>query len=231
MIGIIGAMDIEIAGYLGLIEDKKEEKIGCFTFYTGKLCEKKVVIAKCGIGKVCAAAGTAAMILNYAPHLIINTGVAGGLLSSKGMRTGDIVIANDVVHHDVNLCNFGYKEGQLPDMPLNFCCDDDATKMLTSIGREKLDVNIFNGTIASGDIFVCNNDVSLSIKERFNAAAVEMESASIGQVCHMMSTPFSIIRSISDCADDSATQTYEEFTKKAAENAITLACGYLSAKA
>ncbi len=230
MIGIIGAMDIEIEGYLALLENKNEEHKGCFTFYTGKLCGQDVVISKCGIGKVCAAAGTTAMILSYTPSLIINTGVAGGLLADKGMRTGDIVIADGVIHHDVNVCNFGYEEGQLPGMPKEFICDKKASDELFTAAKEKLSINIFRGKVASGDVFVCSKEVSDSIKERFNAAACEMESASIGQTCFMMDTPFAIIRSISDCADDDATQTYDEFTEIAAKNAITLACSFLSAK-
>lgn len=75
------------------------------------------------------------MILKYSPDLIINTGVAGGLLSAQGMKTGDIVIASDVVHHDANVCNLGYEDGQIPDMPTFYPCDKDALNELIKIAR------------------------------------------------------------------------------------------------
>lgn len=227
MIGIIGAMNVEINGYLSLLEKHVEQSFGCFHFHTGLLCNKEVVIAKCGVGKVCAAACTTAMILKYSPDLIINTGVAGGLLSAQGMKTGDIVIASDVVHHDANVCNLGYEDGQIPDMPTFYPCDKDALNELIKIARNVLDVNIFSGRIASGDRFVCSSSDAQNIYERFSPAAVEMESSAIGQACYMLGTSFVIIRSISDCADEEATQSYEEFTQIAAKNAITLACEFL----
>lgn len=46
MIGIIGAMNVEINGYLSLLEKHVEQSFGCFHFHTGLLCNKEVVIAK-----------------------------------------------------------------------------------------------------------------------------------------------------------------------------------------
>lgn len=227
MIGIIGAMDIEIEGYLSLMEDKKDVKIGSFLFYTGRLCEKDVVIAKCGVGKVCAAACTTAMIMRFSPSLIINTGVAGGLLGKSGMKQGDIVIADDVLYHDVDVKNFGYADGQLPGMPERFSCDRDACAHLRRAAEKNLTAKIFSGSVASGDQFICDDDVCADISKRFSPSAVEMESAAIGQACYMMNTPFAILRSISDCADSDATQSFDEFTELAAKNAIELACTFL----
>ena len=220
-------MDIEIAGYLDIMTDREDINVGPFKFYKGKLNTTEVVICKSGIGKVCAAACTTAMICRFNPDLIINTGIAGGLLTKEGMKTGDIVIASSVLHHDVSLTNFGYAEGQLPDMPLNFECDKTASETLLK-SAQSLPVKVYNGIIASGDQFICSKEASESIRTRFNAISCEMESAPIGQVCYMHSTPFAIIRSISDGADDDATQTYEEFTEVAAKNAITLALSYLN---
>ena len=79
MIGIIGAMEIEVAGITAALTDHKTETLCGVTFHTGKLNGADVVAAKCGVGKVNAAMCTAAMILNYAPSVVINTGVAGGI--------------------------------------------------------------------------------------------------------------------------------------------------------
>ena len=79
MIGIIGAMEIEVAGITAALTDHKTETLCGVTFHTGKLNGTDVVAAKCGVGKVNAAMCTAAMILSYAPSVVINTGVAGGI--------------------------------------------------------------------------------------------------------------------------------------------------------
>ena len=227
MIGIIGAMDVEIEGYLKLMKDRKDVEAGCFEFHTGLLCGRQVAVVKCGVGKVCAAACTTALIMRFAPELVINTGVAGGLLSGEGMKQGDIVVANEVLHHDVDVRNFGYADGQLPGMPARFRCDEAASERLLT-AASSLGVGVFRGAIASGDQFICDEAASHGIAQRFSPAAVEMESAAIGQTCHMLKTPFAILRSISDCADSEATQSFDEFTLTAAQNAIKIACECLT---
>ena len=91
MIGIIGAMEIEVAGITAALTDHKTETLCGVTFHTGKLNGTDVVAAKCGVGKVNAAMCTAAMILSYAPSVVINTGVAGGI--GEGVKIGNMVVA------------------------------------------------------------------------------------------------------------------------------------------
>lgn len=52
MIGIIGAMEIEVAGITAALTDHKTETLCGVTFHTGKLNGTDVVAAKCGVGKV-----------------------------------------------------------------------------------------------------------------------------------------------------------------------------------
>ena len=91
MIGIIGAMEIEVAGITAALTDHKTETLCGVTFHTGKLNGTDVVAAKCGVGKVNAAMCTAAMILSYAPSVVINTGVAGGIGEGLLFRKGEIL--------------------------------------------------------------------------------------------------------------------------------------------
>ena len=76
MIGILGAMDIEIEG-LRTAAPLREEKIGGHIFYTGKIGSSDVAVAKCGIGKVNAAMCCQLMISRFSPELVINTRVSG----------------------------------------------------------------------------------------------------------------------------------------------------------
>ena len=53
--------------------------------------------------------------------------------------------------------------------------------------------------------------MSEKINSKFNALCVEMEGASIAQVCYLYHIPFLIIRSISDVPNYDNVVTYEEF--------------------
>ena len=52
------------------------------------------------------------MILRYRPRLVINTGVAGGM--GKGIKIGDIVVADAVVQHDMDTSAMGDPKGLIP---------------------------------------------------------------------------------------------------------------------
>ena len=90
MIGIIGAMDIEVESIKTLLSDIKTETISGVEFVIGKFSGKDVVVAKCGVGKVFAALCTEAMIIKFSPSVIINVGVAGCL--TPELKIGDIAV-------------------------------------------------------------------------------------------------------------------------------------------
>ena len=46
--------------------------------------------------------------------------------------------------------------------------------------------------------------------------AVEMEGAAVAQTCHDYGVPFAAVRTISDCADDSAAVDFAEFVRNVA---------------
>ncbi|MBR4079872.1 MAG: 5'-methylthioadenosine/adenosylhomocysteine nucleosidase [Christensenellaceae bacterium] len=222
MIAFLGAMDIEVDGIKKMMTDTETTQFGPYTYFKGKLHGKEIVVAKCGIGKVSSGSCTTALIQLFSPSLIVNTGVAGGLLKGIGMKKGDIVIADKTVHHDADATALGYALGQVPDQPLYFECDPKAAERLIHTAKETLNVQVFSGTIASGDAFVSSEELSAKIRDTFGAAACEMEGASIGQVCTACSVPYCVIRAISDCADDDASMDYPTFEKLAAARAIEL---------
>ncbi|WP_262365262.1 5'-methylthioadenosine/S-adenosylhomocysteine nucleosidase, partial [Vibrio cholerae] len=121
-IGIIGAMQQEVAILKDLIEDVQEvNQAGC-TFYSGQIQGVDVVLLQSGIGKVSAALGTALLISQYAPDVVINTGSAGGFDAS--LNVGDVVISSEVRHHDADVTAFGYEIGQMAGQPAAFKADE-----------------------------------------------------------------------------------------------------------
>ena len=227
-IGIIGAMEVEGAILKEKMEDVRIIKKASMDFYEGILAGKKVVVVRSGIGKV--NAGICAQILAdvFSVDAIINTGIAGSL--NKNINMGDIVLSTDVVQHDMDATGFGYRKGQIPQMPVFFFnADDNLRRLAAEVCKEvNPDIQVFEGRIASGDQFVCDQDVKNRIVSEFSAYATEMEGAAIGQAAYLNEIPFLVVRAISDKADGSAQMDYSEFEKAAVDHSVRLTLNMLA---
>ena len=218
IIGIIGAMDIEIDGLVSSMTKKKATEISGIKFYQGKLCVKEVVVAKCGIGKVFASICAQAMILKFNPSVIINTGVAGTL--DRDLHVLDIAIASSVVQHDMDTSALGDPVGLISGINIvEFNTNEEVVKAL-KFACENVKSLFKSGTIATGDKFVHLSQDKEWIKAQFNAIACEMEGGAIGHTCYVNKTPFGIIRAISD--GEGATMDYLTFSKHAAQKSIEI---------
>ena len=213
MIGIIGAMDSEVATLFSHMTSKEKINLNNLTFYKGKLFDKEVVIVKCGIGKVNAALCTQLLILNFNVSKIINTGIAGAV--GQGLKIYDFVVSTEAVYHDFDTTFFGYKPGQVPGMPEAFLADPTLVNTAVS-AFEKTDfskrLKIVKGRIASGDQFISGGDRKAFIINNFQPQCVEMEGCAIAHTCYANKVPFVIIRCMSDTADESVKETYSEET-------------------
>lgn len=213
-VGIIGAMEpeVEILKQSMLIE--KEEKIAHTTAYIGTLNGQNIVLVQSGIGKVNASIITALILERYDIDYIINTGVAGAM--GKDLKVTDMVVSTEVAHHDVDAMNFGYSYGQVPGMPAVYTSDDMLVRQTLAALSLNDEINGSSGLVVSGDSFIDSDAKKNHIYENFsNAMCVDMESSSIAQTCWQFETPFVIIRSMSDSANDTADMNYEEFLAKA----------------
>ncbi len=212
MIGIIGAMDIEIEKINARLENKKEEIISGVTYTQGTLGKCDVVTAICGIGKVFAAICTQTMILRYKPDAIINTGVAGTLSDKVGVL--GTVVATALVQHDMDTTYFGDPRGMISGINIvEFPTDETLAEKIC----QSIDTPYIRGVIASGDCFVADVAKKENIRDTFSAVACEMEGASVAHVCYMSNTPVCVVRTISDGADGDKELSYEQFREKAAE--------------
>ena len=228
MIGIICAMQIEADGLLSLAKNKETKTIAKMNFTKCTLFDKEVVIVICGCGKVNAAMCTLALIHNYNPEVIINSGVAGSL--SERVSIGDIVVATKSVEHDMNTTALGDKQGEVsfPDgMIMYFDCDEKTTNLLADVCRNIPDTKVETGIIASGDMFVSERKKRLLIKERFDALACEMEGAAIGHVCNRCDVPYTILRAISDDLDENKGMDFVKFCELASRKTVTAICEFI----
>lgn len=219
-IGIIGAMDEEIALLLENMSEKKEQTIANTLFVQGKLLGKEIVLLKSGIGKVNAAMATTIMHELYSPSYVINTGSAGGF--SDTLEVGDIVISSKVVHHDVDVTAFNYDYGQVPAMPAMFVADTSLIEKATEAVKE-LSIRSKKGIIATGDSFMEDPERVAFVREKFpTMIAAEMEAAAVAQVCYQYGKPFVVLRALSDIAGKDSSISFDSFLTTAAKNAAQL---------
>lgn len=219
MIGIIGAMDLEVSGLRELMTDVSEKKFASFTFIKGRLLGSECVSTVSGIGKVNSAACTQALIMLYQPQIIINTGVAGSL--SPEIHIGDIVISDFVVQHDIDTSAVGGELGLIPGLNLVYIpCSKVLLSKCHGIIHSSPQNKIHIGTIASGDQFIADKNRLLRIRDNFGAVACDMESGSICQISYLNGIDFLAIRSLSDNANYESTIDYEVFKHICAKNSV-----------
>jgi len=220
-IGIIGAMDEEVSILKSAMKEVTTTQIAGCEFYQGELNGKKVVLTKSGIGKVAAAVATTLLLEKFSPDTIINTGSAGGF--DTDLNVGDIVISTEVRFHDVDLTAFGYEIGQMAQLPPAFEATPSLIDIAHSAAQTLPDLNIVQGLICTGDIFMADPAKTEIARNNFpSMKACEMEAAAIAQVCYQFSVPFVIIRSLSDIAGKKSELSFEEFLPVAAKNASIL---------
>ena len=225
MIGIIGALDIELERLIGAMQGPVHREISGVPFTCGKLLGTDVVIARAGVGKVNAAVCAQTMALIYEPELIINSGVSGAL--SPDLRVGDVVIGTDVVQHDVDTTAMGDEPGFVSTVDrLSFPLDNFASTAIAA-AAEELGIRAVRGRIASGDQFVASTERKEEIVRLFSAVTCEMEAGAIAHVCFLNRVSCAVIRCISDGGNEEAPMSYEEFLPLAAKNSSELTLAYL----
>ncbi len=215
MVGIIAAMQIELDLIKSSLDNVEEEKHGGVTFYKGEYKGRQAVAAVCGIGKVFAALCTEAMILTYSPDIIINTGVAGSL--SEGLHILDCTVAERCVQHDMDTSPLGDPVGMISGINRIYFDTDKYGADLLCDCYKSIGVRPVPCTVASGDVFVADEEKKAYIRDTFGASVCEMEGAAIAHVCYVNETPFVISRAISDGADGDAQIDFPVMCKTAAE--------------
>lgn len=229
-LGIIGAMQSEVEILLNALKEGgnvTETKAGGTIYYEGKIGNVALVLARSGVGKVNAALCAQRMMLQFGADFIINSGIAGAM--GGGLGVFDVVLSSDALYHDVDAVAFGYKPTEVPQME---CSDFPADKsMIEKIQAifptlpESKGHRLAVGRVASGDQFIADKAVKERIKNICAPLCVEMEGAAVAHACYLNNTPFVIMRTLSDMADDTVETTYNFNEGTAAElsGAIMLA--------
>ena len=226
--GIIAAMEEELKTLLQALEDKKEVVVLGKAYYQGRIGQHEVVLVQSGIGKVMSAMSVAILAETFKVDAIINTGSAGAV--SEGLAIGDVVIADRLVYHDVDVTAFGYAYGQMAGQELYYQAEQTLVASLQTVLNQQ-GIHSHVGLIATGDSFIAGQEKVDVIKNRFpEVLAVEMEGAAIAQAAQAAGKPFLVIRAMSDTAQGDANISFEAFIleagKRSAQTLLALLKSY-----
>ena len=233
IIGIMGAMPEEVSDIISLLTDKEEFQLGMRTYFVGKLNEIKTIVVFSRWGKVAAATTVSTLILKFNVSEIVFTGVAGAI--NPELNVGDIIIGKRLIQHDLDarplmeefempLLGLKYIKMQTKQLAIAEKAVTDllnGNQLITTIGATELQQfgiekpKLLIGDIASGDKFFANTKEKEELLKKLpDILCVEMEGAAVAQVCHEYNIPFTILRTISDTADEKSHIDFPAFIKK-----------------
>lgn len=217
-LAIICAMESELKFFLDRVEIKSTSKICKRKIYEGIYLGKNIYFTDCGVGKVNAAMLTQGIIDKYSPGIVINSGIAGALDSR--LKHLDLVVANELTYHDYEIRLLK----KYSPFVSSFKVDKDILLKFEELLKGD---SYYEGLIITGDKFVVDDKSKNELKNKFDALCVEMEGASIAHVCYLNDTKFLVIRSISDLADSSGDDDYDEFEFIAGKRAAELTLKFI----
>ena len=212
-LAIMGAMQEEVEPLLAFFDNVKETKFADNKYYEVNYNGLDIVIAYSKIGKVFASLTASTMIQKFGCDTLLFSGVAGGI--NPELKIGDLIIANKLCQHDLDITAFGHPHGYVPEGKIFVETDENLRKIAIEVANEK-NLKVIEGTIATGDQFVHSVERKEFIESTFKADALEMEGASVAVICDALNVPFFILRAISDTADMDAGFDFDEFLKSSA---------------
>ena len=221
-IGIIVAMEEELESILDIMDNIEEKEIYGLTFKTGQIEKNKIVVVKCGVGKVNAARVTQILIDTFNVKSVINVGAAGAL--NPFLNIGDIVIGEKLIQHDFDITAFDHDKGYITGVGDYIYSDSKLIEKFENAANnlKEKDYKIKKGIIATGDIFCTDIEMKNKIFSKFDADCVEMEGAAIAQVCYLDKIPFIVIRSISDSPNGNNEIDFDKFVELASKRCANI---------
>jgi adenosylhomocysteine/aminodeoxyfutalosine nucleosidase len=213
-IAILGAMPEEVEPLVAKLHDVKEVEYADNIYYTGTYRDKEVVVAYSKIGKVFASLTATILIEKFGCDTLLFSGVAGAI--SEDLSIGDLVIADGLCQHDLDITAFGHPHGYVPEGEVCIWTDPGLREIAKKVAYDK-GIKLKEGVIATGDQFVANPERKAWIAETFKADALEMEGAAVAVVCNALDVPFFILRAISDSADMDAGFDFDAFLHSSAK--------------
>ncbi|MGK5044541.1 5'-methylthioadenosine/adenosylhomocysteine nucleosidase [Janthinobacterium sp. GB4P2] len=233
-LGIISALHEEQLGLVVAMQGPQKRSHGMRDYTLGTLWNIDAVCVLSRLGKVAAAMTASILVEKYGVTHIVFTGVAGS--GDKRVKVGDIVVAEALLQHDMDARPL-FPRFEVPLTGLQrFATDlelstqlagaaedflrDDLAKVLQDKDMQEFalqQAQVHRGLIASGDQFISSAAHVKQLKVDIpDLLAVEMEGAAVAQVCFELGVPFTVMRTISDNANEEAAIDFMRFVQTVA---------------
>jgi adenosylhomocysteine/aminodeoxyfutalosine nucleosidase len=213
-IAIMGAMPEEIEPIISKLDNLNVVEYAANKYYEGSFNGKDVVVAYSKIGKVFATLTATILIEKFGCGVVLFSGVAGAI--SDELKIGDLIIADGLCQHDLDITAFGHPYGYVPEGEVCIPTTPRLREIAKKVASQK-GINLKEGIIATGDQFIACSDKKNWICDTFKADALEMEGASVAVVCNALDIEYFILRAISDAADMDASFSFDEFLESSAK--------------
>ncbi|KUZ70959.1 S-adenosylhomocysteine nucleosidase [Burkholderia ubonensis] len=233
-LGILAALPEELGDLIAAMRAEgavETVTLGRRDYHVGTVHGAACVVTLARIGKVAAAATVSALIHVFGVAGVVFTGVAGGV--AHAVRVGDVVVADTLLQHDLDASPL-FPRYEVPllgathfdtDVELSARLKAACAQFIAEEGGALAErfrlagAQLRNGLVISGDRFVSSEREVVALRDALpDALAVEMEGAAIAQVCVEHGVPFALVRTISDTADDHATQSFSHFLSEIASS-------------
>ena len=215
---IMAAMPMETALLEHSLANTGRMKTIAFDYVEGSVGRLPVLICAGGIGKVNAAAATAALIERHHPRLVINTGCAGAYPGS-GLSIGDLAVAtneflgDEGVHtshgwHDMafmEMPSFVRRKRQFyNDIPLSRHAAEKAMQLADNYG-----VKLVRGRFVTVSTCSGTRQRGEELVRIFGGICENMEGAAVAQVCLRYGIDCLEIRGVSNHVDERDMKTWD----------------------
>ena len=211
---LLSALDEEISGFVSALGDRSDEQWRALHIWTGTLEQRRVVVAKTGVGKSMAALVAQALVDRYRPEAVFFSGIAGAL--DPALQIGDLLVADDCLQYDLDARPLGFLLGEIPHSGYRVL-PSDATLLSCAKEFRPRGFRVVCGRVLTGDRFLTAADKASSrhLTEELGGSAVDMEGASAGLVAAFNGLPFILVRAISDRADGTSPRSFARFLHEA----------------
>jgi adenosylhomocysteine nucleosidase/futalosine hydrolase len=221
---ILGAVPQEITPFVAAMKDAEKKVLWGIPYWQGHIEGKPVAVAITGIGKTYTGMTTTLFLTQLKPRLVLMSGT--GARINQQLRTGDVIVAtvthehdygsltrNDMVYRPLNSPANGaeVENAFSPNASLLKLADQAITNYpgpQVTANEATYAVKVRRGVVVSSDLFGVTEQRIATLRTRFHADIMEMESAPLGQVCQTLGVPYLIVRAGSNVAQEAPNDDY-----------------------
>ncbi len=203
-IGLVIACEEEIDAHFKYFEKLKTIQVGNMTFYKGRFAGHTIFLCQSGPCEINAGILAQAMISEFHPDIIINSGTCGSFEAK--CKACDTFIVDNATFWDI-------KKGFLGE--ITYSCDEKLKNFALSLNK-KLKV----GKLVTGNSFVGTVALKNRLIKKFGANCCDMEGVAVVYTCQKNKIPCLLIKCVSDSGNE---EEFDKNFKKASAKVAKLA--------